>query len=871
MKVQQVYSADELYTLGAPSLYKGEQLNEIRFPLGGIGTGCVSLSGRGEFADWEIFNRPNKGSVLPFSFVTIWARAMGQAPVTRVVQAPPMPPYTGQGGGDYRGFGFGAPRDNGWGLPHLRSAMMRGEFPFAEITFEDHTLPVQVKLEAYNPFIPLNPDDSGLPLAVLRYHIRNTSQEVVDISLAVNLFNPIGYPGHGQFGGKHLGLNRNTYVDTGTVRGLVYASDKYDSADPAYGTMCLCTSWERVFHQSCWLRSGWFDAAHDFWDHLSADGVLLERDLGPSAEGASDIGTLGLQACLAPGESAILPVVISWHFPNYVKYWGAAGGTDCACEGACARPSWRNYYATRYHDALDVATYYFTNESRLYAETRQFHDALFSCTLPSYVLDAVSSQASILHSPTVIRLEDGTFYGFEGCAAEAGCCEGSCTHVWNYAQAVAFLFPSLERSLREADYTYNMASDGHMCFRLQLPLGSPLWQFHAAADGQLGGILKVYRDWKLYGNTEWLQKLWPKVQKALEYAWTQWDSDRDGVIDGIQHNTYDIEFYGPNSMIGSFYLGALRAAEEMANYLGDQGAAALYRQIYQKGSQRLEQELYNGEYYRQKVDLATAPKYQYGEGCLSDQLIGQWLAHIVGLGYLLQPEHVRSALKAVFEHNWLTDFWEHANPQRIYALNDEQGLVLCSWPRGGRPTFPFPYSDEVWCGIEYQVASHLIYEGYVEEGLAIVKGLRARHDGRRRNPWNEFECGSHYARSLASWSVLTALTGYSFDMPHHHLGFNPRLWPSGFKSLWTVDSGWGTFEQDINSETATVSIQVVSGSLDLASLSLGSLAKARLVKAILAQQETTSRAHQVEDALLITLEPMVRLEAGQTLELEFQL
>jgi len=440
--------------------------------------------------------------------------------------------------------------------------------------------------------------------------------------------------------------------------------------------------------------------------------------------------------------------------------------------------------------------------------------------------------------------------------------------VWNYAQAVAFLFPSLERSLRNADYTYNLREDGRMCFRIQLPLGSPLWEFHAAADGQLGGVLKVYRDWRLCGDDEWLRGLWPKVKKALEYAWTQWDPDQDGVIEGIQHNTYDIEFQGPNTMIGSFYLGALRAAEEMAQHLGDSEAMVKYCRIYESGRARMERELFNGEYYIQKYDPAKAPKYQYGEGCLSDQLIGQWLAHIVGLGYLFEPEHVRSALKAIFERNWRSDFWEHGNPQRIYALNDEQGLLLCSWPRGGRPAFPFPYSDEVWCGIEYQVASHLIYEGYVEEGLAIVKGVRARHDGYRRNPWNEFECGSHYARSLASWAVLTALSGYHFDLPHKTLGFAPRLRADDWCSFWSTNSGWGTYSQQLGEGQGEATLSVAYGALELETLLLGGIM--RRVKGVvtLDGQELEATIWPRGGRLRVHLKRPVHLSEGQTLKVK---
>jgi len=853
----------ELFEIGAPPAYEGERLRQIAFPLGGIGTGCISLSGKGELVDWEIFNRPNKGSFMPYTFFTLWAQAEGRPAVTRVVQAPPEPPYSGEGGGGYRGFGFGVTRENGSGLPHMRAARFIGQFPLAEIAFDDPKLPVSVRLEAYSPFIPLNADDSGLPIAVLRYHVRDTGDKAVRVSLAGNLFNPIGYPGKGHVMGDHLGGNLNTPVNEGDVRGLLMISTQRAPDDPAYGSMALTTTWRDTFTQACWLRAGWFDMMHDFWDHFSETGALPERFYGPSEKGKSDVGTLGLRAKLQPGEEIVLPFFITWYFPTFEKYWGIHGEGQCCCGGECHSPRWKNYYASQWRDALDVARYYAANETRLYGETKRFHDALFESKLPPYVLDALSSQASILHSPTVLRLEDGTFYGFEGCHCDGGCCEGSCTHVWNYAQTVAFLFPALERSLRDADYTYNLRDDGHMCFRLQLPLGAPLWDFHPAADGQMGGVMKVYRDWRLCGDDAWLRDLWPKLKKALEFAWTQWDQDRDGVMEGIQHNTYDIEFHGANTMMGSFYLGALRAAEEMALHLGDAEAAARYRTVYESGRAKMDARLFNGEYFTQHYDPATAPKYQYGEGCLSDQLIGQWFAHIVGLGYLFDRDHVRSAIKAIFEHNWRTDFWEHPNPQRIYALNDEQGLLLCSWPKGGRPALPFVYSDEVWCGIEYQVASHLIYEGFVKEGLSIVKGLRARHDGLRRNPWNEFECGSHYARSLASWAVLTALAGYTFDLPNKTLGFAPRLRAEDWRSVWTTGTGWGVYAQQTAAGRIEACLSVEAGALPLQTLRLGGV-KASQASVVVDGQPIAAEVRAEGEGCVVAFASVLTLSAGQT-------
>lgn len=843
MDKQGGYSEQDLYQVGAPAPFTGPRLSQIAFPLGGIGTGSVSLSGTGGLIDWEIFGRPNIGSVLPYSFFTLWAQADETPPVTKVVQSPPQPPFSGQGGVNFRGLGFGLGRENGAGLPHLRSGTFYGEFPLAWIEFEDPDMPVTVTLEAYNPFIPLNDKDSGLPAAILNFKLYNHGTEPVRLSLAGSLYNAVGYEGEGPFTGPALGGSTNRALERDGVRGLWLTSERYSEDDPHFGSMALTTTWNDVDCQPGWFRGGWFDALHKFWDEFCATGTLSPRSYDtPAPQGQGDVGSIVLKARLAPGEGVTLPVYVSWYFPNFVKYWG--GHKTCEC-GECAPPTWRNYYATWFKDAFEVAEYLAVHAERLYAETQVFHDLLFGSTLPVYVLDAASSQMSILKSTTCLRLEDGTFYGFEGCHTSAGCCEGSCTHVWNYAQALAFLFPALERSMRSADYTYNIDPDGRMGFRIQLPLGSAPWSFHAAADGQMGGVIKTYRDWLLSGDEVWLRSIWPQVKKALAYAWMAWDQDRDGVMEGVQHNTYDIEFWGPNTMMGSLYLGALRAAEEMARYLGEDAQADEYRALYESGREKMDGELFNGEFYVQHVNpeayktsprsldesmggqTPDAPKYQYGTGCLSDQLIGQWLARIVGLGDLFDPAHVRKTMDAIMAYNWRTDFWNHANPQRIYALNDEKGLLLCSWPHGGRPELPFVYSDEVWCGIEYQVASHMIYEGLLEEGLSIVRGVRERHDGERRNPWNEFECGSHYARSMASWALITALSGYEFDAHAGRLGFDPRFQAHDFRTFWSLDSGWGSYAQQLDGGRARIELAVVYGELALRELYLGSLHEVR--------------------------------------------
>jgi uncharacterized protein (DUF608 family) len=378
--------------------------------------------------------------------------------------------------------------------------------------------------------------------------------------------------------------------------------------------------------------------------------------------------------------------------------------------------------------------------------------------------------------------------------------------------------------MREIEFLVETDKTGYMNFRNFQALGDVfVWgdgkKPEAAVDGQMGSILRVYREWLLSGDITWLSQLWPAVKSVIRYAGNQWDSDQDGVLDGVQHNTYDIEFHGPNPLCGIYYLAALRAVEEMAKVMNEPEVAHQARQLFEPGNEKLDSLLWNGEYYIQHLEDVDDYPYQHGDGCLSDQLLGQLHAHILGLGNLLPKDHIRTAAKSIFTHNFREDFRHHTNYQRTYVLNDEAGLILCTWPRGGQPKFPFVYSDEVWTGIEYAVAALLIYEGWVEEGLKIGQAARDRHDGYRRNPWNEVECGHHYARSMSSWALLLALIGYHCNADLKELHFKPiqaAFTDSHFfKTFWSNDLAWGTYSQRYSPETNTweSTVDVLGGDL----------------------------------------------------------
>jgi len=805
------FSKKELYDCGKVRRFRGSEHPELAFPVGGIGTGTISLGARGELRDWEIFLRPNKGLNLPYTFFAARARLKGERSVTKVLEARHSPPYTG---------GHGYLKNNAAGLPHFQDTEFIGEYPFARVNFIDREFPLKVSMEVFNPFIPLEPDDSGIPAAIFLITMKNIKKRGAEASLAFSMLNPCGYDSRSQVSDAScttFGKNINEFVKKDGLSCLFFTTKKHKEKDYRFGSMAVSTVWKDVSSTPSWraaYRPGtllsWWNELSGFWDDFSEDGALIRKSPSKpssSADGGSDTGSIALSATLKPGEAVTFPIIISWYFPNFINYWD-----DRIPE---KKREFKKYYSNLFNDAADVAGYIFENYHRLEGKTREFHRLLFSSTLPGYVIDAVTSQMSIIRTQTCFRTADGNFYGFEGCSDNAGCCPMNCTHVWNYEQSLAHLFPTLERSMRETDFLSNVEKDGKMAFRTTLPPGLFKWDFHPAADGQMGAIMRLYREWKYSGDNEFLGRCWPNAKKALEFAWKKWDRNKDGVMEGQQHNTYDIEFYGANTMTGLFYLGALKACAEMAKAMGDEKSTATYEDVFKKGKTKYDRLLWNGKYYVQKYNSRKYKHHQYGKGCLSDQVLGQWLAEIIGLGELLPRRRVRKALASIFKYNFRTDFNDHINVQRIYAIGDEKGLLLCTWPLGGREKLPFPYCDEVWTGFEYEVASHMIHCDMLDEGLTIVKAARERYDGHRRNPWNEVECGHHYVRAMSSWALLTGLSGFQYDGVKNVIRFSPRISQSNFKCFFSTGTCWGQFRQIIKGEKANITIKIHHGRLKL--------------------------------------------------------
>ncbi|MBK8504227.1 MAG: hypothetical protein IPL46_19690 [Saprospiraceae bacterium] len=807
-------------------IYQGDNLDRIAFPIGGIGAGMFCFEGTGAISHMSIRHAPELfNSPVMFAAVTI----KGLENSARVIEGP-VPNWKKFG---IRGAGNGLGEQN-YGLPRFHNASFKARFPFADLDLEDSNIPLQARVTSWSPFIPGDPDNASLPVGAIEYELSNNSNEKLEGIFSYNAKNFIQVNN----GKNSIGTHTNGFI----------LSEKGTEEQPHLKADFAIFANEPATVDHCWFRGGWFDPMTMLWNSFnggqSTDHIPVEND----APGAS----LFIPFNLNPGARKRIKILFAWYVPDSNKTHGndpeeapCSGNSDC-CPSPPEKdlaifdknfeaPFYKPWYASRFKNIQEVCNYWLQNYADLYQKSKLFSDTFYASTLPAEVMEAIAANLTILKSTTVMRQYDGRFYTYEGSGDNWGCCHGSCTHVWNYAQAIPHLFPSLERSLRHTEFCESQNSEGHQTFRANLPIRPVDHGFHAAADGQLGGIMKVYREWRISGDNEWIAKMYPMVKASLDYCIKTWDPRHSGALEEPHHNTYDIEFWGPDGMCTSFYLGALYAFIEMTKHLNQD--ASSYKTLLEKSINRLENELFDGEYFIQKIRVEglnaanpveaskismggiyseealqllqkEGPKYQYGTGCLSDGILGMWIARMCGLPDIIASEKIGSHLLAVHKYNLKEDLSTHINPQRpSFAMGEEAGLLLCSWPKGGKLSLPFVYSNEVWTGIEYQVAAHLMLMGHPREGLDIVQACRDRYTGIVRNPFNEYECGSWYARAMSSYGMIQGLTGLFYDAVERILYVDSKI--GDFSCFLATDSGYGLVH--LRGEKA--SLEVVSGEI----------------------------------------------------------
>lgn len=779
-----------------------DTLKYIGMPVGGIACGTLVMDGAGQLYCWDIFAGRAWGVVqqkapLPdgyqgfkqgkFDYIRPHDGANFMNPPTVEKFPPPVK----------LGFALrikGRPELT-FGPADWETVEFVGRWPIGTVTYEDPKSPVNVQLEAYSPFIPLNVEDSKLPVTVMSYTLTNTSSEPV----SVELDGWLGMPG------RNALLNEETY-DGATGFSLKIPKVEVKGGPPG--------------------------------------GSLGLMAVG-NAEPFEKEGANGLRVFirLAPGEIRDVSFLTSWYF-----------GHDA--------------YAQKFNNAAAVGNYVSGSFARLSSKTRLWTDTWNDTTLPQWFMDRAMASASTMQTAN-LQFAGDRFWAWEGIGAG----RGTCTHVWAYAQALARLFPSLERNLREiTDFGLYQLPDGGVPFRPSRDRNK------VAIDGQCGIVLRSYREHLMSADEEFLTRNWPSIKKAVNYLieFDKNDDAYDGLLDGEQHNTLDAEWYGKVHVLCSLYLAALRAGEEMAIETGDVDFQKLCRDTYEMGRKNIEK-LYNGEYYVQIEDPAHAEAIGVGSGVYIDQVYGQFWANQVGLGCLYNRDHMHSALNAIWKYNYLPDvgpFRAAFKAGRFYAWKGDGGVLMCTWPNGGlrddfKKHWQYGYFNEVMSGFEHQLAAHMIAERDPElrtKGLAVMRTIHDRYAPEKRNPYNEVEFSDFYARAMASYGSFLAACGFEYNGPAGMIGFDPVIHPENFRAPFTAAEGWGTFSQTLDKKAMKAELRVNWGSLTLKTLRLNPVGlNVEQAEVILDGQQLNAKLMKNQSGVSVGFGAPVSITAGQEL------
>ncbi|MGJ8653759.1 MAG: GH116 family glycosyl hydrolase [Opitutaceae bacterium] len=562
------------------------------------------------------------------------------------------------------------------------------------------------------------------------------------------------------------------------------------------------------------------DLARSVPDHAGIfnSGVAPESGASHSrAMNESAYASLGSKLILKPGESKAVAFTLSWRFPNVVynkRFARIAGSRE------------KNHYATLWPTAASAAATVAKKETELHRTTQSWVDTWYDSTLPYWFLERTFVTLDCVQTQMGQRLavgEDDDFYDFD---EGVKCCPGNCTHVWHYAQGLARIFPAIERECREK-VEYDRGFD---------PKSGSIRHRHNAArfgdaiDGNCGTILRVLRESQMTADYSFLESIWERVKRSMDHVIQKWDPEEDGMLAGAQHNTLDEPWYGQVHWLINLYHASLKASAVMARQMNEPAVAARYEGIVTKGAPAMIDQLWNEEfgYFIHKPPANDKQMHGSTNGCHIDQILGDsWLPN-VGIDPILPKDKIRKSLEALWKYNFTPDvgaFRKAMTNGRWYAAAGDAGLVMCSFPNGkiepksGKPSYA-GYLNECMTGFEWQVAAHMIWEGMLEEGLAIGKAIYDRYTPDKRNPYNEIECSDHYSRAMASYGAYMAACGYKYDGPEGKLGFGPKLTPEDFRAAFTTAEGWGRFTQKVTSGQQVAGLEINYGRLQLKELAL---------------------------------------------------
>lgn len=853
-------------------IYTGEQLKYIGMPVGGINTGQVYLGGDGQLWYWDIFNIQRIDPNTPGAGDKFYINPMTQdqqfdqgfairvnKKVLSKVTTPHIKILNSEGFSDIT---------------------FRGEYPIGKVTYKEAGFPVSVKLNAYSPFIPTDNESSDFPAIVMEFTITNDSEKEVNADLIGWLQNMANY----KMANKASGKAQNKIVKSGEALQLVASSNVDGEASkdlPDYGNMSLTL----LEGNDAW---GTPQTSNDIKYNLNkvngSNETSSETKLGNKL-----VGAIGKNIVLKAGESKTLTYVLSWYFPNVHR-------TESGFHHLKNKENLRHYYSKKFTSSADVANTIASNTTKFLETTKQWNKTWYNASLPTWFLDRTFVNTGTLATTSCYRLDDltddpdneGRFYAMEGVYLG----EGTCTHVFHYEQALGRVFPNLARQLRtQVDYGLSFKDNGIIGYRGEFSkLGTQPGQKYSgyAVDGQAGTILRAYREHTTSPNKNYLKAYWPKIKKSVEYMIAH-DAKKsvtpDGILEGIQYNTLDKEWYGKNAWQSSMYNAALQAGSAMAKEMGDKSFSKKCLAIAAKGKENIKNQLFNGEYFINIVDKENPENPNTNIGCHIDQVLGQSWAFQAGLPRILPKKETVSALQSIYKYNFKTDvgpYLEDATIKnvRFYALPGEPGTIMCTFPNGGADSaagtiasdwnnLVVGYFSECMTGFTYQAAGHMIAEGLVEEGMTMIKAIHERYSPNKRNPYNEIEYGSHYTRAMSSFGAFIAASGFTLNEPNGQIGFSPKINPEDFKSAFIAGNSWGTFTQKVDSDEQVSGLELAYGTLKIKEISLGELFNAKKVETTLNGKTIKSRFKQVDGRLTVSFKFMA-LTKGDILKIKIK-
>lgn len=824
-----------------PVIYEGKYLSGLDFPIGAMGGGVIRMNGKAERRWWQCFNNneEREGSgIVPNSFFAIRTENNGVVNVKALQTS-----------------AIGA-------FQAMKSLTFKGEYPFGCFSFMDDRLPVQVSMEAFNPFIPMDMKNSAIPCAIFNINVKNTSQKQLKVNLLATQQNAVGFSGYDTISGPN---NRNCKGYKGNTNKIVregLRSSLQMTSISKQGSMQLSAYANQISYAASFTNLEQLYA--DFYrnGNISGSEIAYSQQINETVDGALDAGF-----SLKPGEERTIRFVLSWYFPD--GDLGKMGNTKWSFKGS--------HYENIWSDAANVDAYINNYYAYLDSTTRLFHKTLYSSSLPIYMLDRMSSNLSVLKSPTCFWAKNG-YFGFWESTSSKEIWNGNCKHVYHYAQGHARLYPELDRLLRLQDLK-TITNQGLLPAR---DLG-----IINALDGHFGAILSVYRAHLSSDNNDFLRKNWLVTKKAMDYAIDTYDSNHDGMLSGTYHNTLDCYSSGTSPWIGTLYMAALKACEQMATIMEEKQTAKFYNKLWQDGSKNQDNQLWNDSlgYYTEKAEFLPDTRVM-GNAISIDMLLGQWWSNQLNLGQIYPIDHTVNALEKIYTSNRFIDSGDnYKHKYRDFLGKGDTGWQMFVFPNTP-PKNSILYYDEVMSGFEYSAAATMLQYGLLKEGSDIVKAISNRYDGRLRStpevsassnstvfgtgsPFGEDECGNYYGRALSSWSVLLAMQGFIYDGPRKIIGFKPILNPENHTSFFTTSNSWGLFSQKRtkNSQVSAINVEFGNAEIKTIILNVPENKKIKSVSVNLTANNSTIdfSNNQNGDKITIILQSNIHVNAGSSI------